>query len=72
MRFKIEGGTAGHGITFAVTFCNAYVDRTHPSIRDMEEIAWLLRSDTRRNQMGFVRASDLKTRDRFVLSDDWS
>lgn len=58
-------------IPFIVTFCNGYVDRTHPSIRDMEEIAWVLRSDTKQNQIGFVRASDLKVRDRFVLSDDW-
>lgn len=62
----------GHNrIPFSVTFCNAYVDRTHPSIHDMEEIAWVLRTDTKRNQVGFVRASDLKAKDRFVLSDDW-
>lgn len=38
----------------------------------MEEIAWVLRTDGKRNHVGFVRSRDLKARDRFVLSDDWS
>jgi hypothetical protein len=58
-------------ITFRVTACTGYVDRTHPSIRDMEEIAWVLRSDPKRNEIGFVKASALKPRDRYVLPDDW-
>jgi hypothetical protein len=37
----------------------------------MEEIAWVLRSDPKRNQVGFVRASDLKPKERCVLPDDW-
>ncbi|HUE87876.1 MAG TPA: hypothetical protein VMO26_17525 [Vicinamibacterales bacterium] len=58
-------------MAFPVTFCNAYVDRTHPTVREMEEIAWVLRTDAKRNQVGFVRASDLKPKDRFVLTDEW-
>jgi hypothetical protein len=58
-------------ITFAVTFCTGYADRRHPSIREMEEIAWVLRSDPRRNQIGFVPASTLKSQDWDVLPDEW-
>jgi hypothetical protein len=57
-------------ITFPVTSCNGYVDRTHPTIGEMEETAWILRSDPRRNQVGFVKASRLKPAERYVLSDD--
>jgi hypothetical protein len=57
-------------ITFAVRFCNGYVDRTHPTITEMEDTAWILRSDPRRNEVGFVKASRLKPADRYVLSDD--
>ena len=32
-------------ITFAVTFCTGYADRRLPSIREMEEIAWVPRSE---------------------------
>jgi len=40
----------------------------------MEEIAWVLRTDPRRNQIGFVKARELKPRDRYVLpeDDEWS
>ena len=57
-------------VTFPVTSCSDYVNRQHPSIREMEEIAWVLRTDARRKQIGFVRASDLRPRDRFVLSEE--
>jgi hypothetical protein len=36
----------------------------------MEEIAWILRTDPRRNQVGFVHARQLKPDDRHTLSDD--
>jgi hypothetical protein len=36
----------------------------------MEQIAWVLRSDPRRNQVGFVHSSKLNDEDRFVLQDD--
>ena len=58
-------------IRFPVTSCNSYVNATHPSVREMEEIAWVLRSDLKRNEIGFVKASALKPADRFVLDDGW-
>lgn len=62
----------GHNrITFPVTFCTGYADRRHASIREMEEIAWVLRSDPKKNEVGFVKASDLKPRERFILPDEW-
>jgi hypothetical protein len=57
-------------ITFPVVSCTSYADRSLTSLRDMEDIAWILRSDSRRNQIGFVRARDLKPRERYVLDDD--
>jgi hypothetical protein len=56
-----------------VTFCTDYSDRRLPSIRNMEDMAWVLRTDNRTKKIGFVRTRDLKPVDRFVLSDDdWS
>jgi hypothetical protein len=57
-------------ITFPVLSCSDYSDRRRASLRDMEDIAWVLRSDARRNQIGFVRAKDLKPSDRYVLDED--
>jgi len=63
--------TSGHNlITFHVTCCSGYSDRRLPSLREMEEIAWVLRTDPKRKQIGFVRASELARKDRFVLPDD--
>ena len=58
-------------IVFPVSACTAYVHRNHASIREMEELAWVLRSDPKRNEVGFVKASALKPRERFILPDDW-
>ena len=57
-------------ITFCVSFCTGYGDRRQASIREMEEIAWVLRSDLKKNEIGFVKASKLKSEDRYVLPDD--
>ena len=57
-------------ITFRVNYCTSYSDRRQPSIREMEDIAWVLRSDPKRNEIGFVRASKLRNRDRYVLTED--
>lgn len=51
-------------ITFPVVSCSAYSDKRGASVREMEEIAWILRSDPKKNEIGFVRASSLKPRDR--------
>jgi hypothetical protein len=57
-------------IRFAVTFCSGYSDRRRPSLREMEETAWILRSDPHRNQVGFVRSSRLTDEERYVLEED--
>ncbi len=63
--------TYGRGrITFPVTYCTSYSDRRQASLREMEEIAWVLRTDARRNEIGFVRASKLRERERHVLIED--
>ena len=36
--------------------CTGYADRRQASLREMEETAWVLRSDPRRSQIGFVPA----------------
>jgi hypothetical protein len=40
----------------------------------MEEIAWVLRTDARKNQIGFVQARELKPEHRYVIpeDDEWS
>ena len=57
-------------ITFPVTVCTEYSDRRQPSLRAMEEIAWVLRSDPKKNTIGFVKRTELTRRERFVLDDD--
>ena len=60
-------------ITFAVASCAGYSDRRSPSLYDLEDVAWVLRSDARTKKIGFVRARDLKPAERHVLEDDdWS
>jgi hypothetical protein len=46
-------------------------DRRQPSLRAMEEIAWVLRSDPKKNEVGFVKRTELTRRERFELDDDW-
>jgi hypothetical protein len=35
----------------------------------MEEIAWILRSDPKKNTIGFVKRSDMTRRERFLVDD---
>lgn len=61
----------GHGrITFRVSSCSAYNDRRMPSLSDMEDIAWVLRSDAKRREIGFVRSRDLKPRERVFFEEE--
>jgi hypothetical protein len=46
--------------------------RRQPSLRAMEEIAWVLRLDPKTNDIGFVKRTELTRRERFVLDDDES
>jgi hypothetical protein len=36
----------------------------------MEEIAWMLRSDPKKNRLGSVKRAELTRCDRFALDDD--
>jgi hypothetical protein len=56
-------------VPFPVSSCSDYDDRRLPTLRAMEEIAWVLKSDPRRNQVGFVRSCRLPDEERFVLDD---
>jgi hypothetical protein len=67
----IECAALESRITFPVTFCNKHVHRSHPTLWEMEDIAWVLRTDPKRNQIGFVRSKDLKTSERHILHEDW-
>jgi len=63
-------GYRNNRVTFPVTNCTDYVGRQHPSLRDMEEAAWILRTDAKRTRVGFVPSEQLKPRDRLVLDED--
>jgi len=41
-----------------VVECNRYQNRSRPSLWDLRQIAWVLRTDARRQPMGFVRAAE--------------
>ncbi|MDP1570183.1 MAG: hypothetical protein Q8L86_09280 [Vicinamibacterales bacterium] len=58
-------------VRFPVTSCTGYSDRRQPSLDDMEDIAWVLRTDVKRHQIGFVRAADLPISERLRLARDW-
>jgi hypothetical protein len=57
-------------VVFPVMSCSRYSDRQLASVREMEEIAWILRSDPHRNQVGFVRSNRLTDDERYVLEED--
>jgi hypothetical protein len=56
-------------IRFPVTSCSGYVNRNHPSLWHMEEVAWVLRSKPGGKAVGFVEARKLKDDERHVLED---
>ena len=69
----VECTQLSHGrnrIDFPVTNCSDYSDRRLPSLRAMEEIAWVLRSDPKKKEIGFVKRSELTRRERFALDED--
>jgi hypothetical protein len=78
----IQGTTLGAGIiecgrlygpqrriTFVVTSCSGYYDKSLPSLYHLESIAWILRTDTKRASVGFVRAKELPEDERHVLDE---
>ena len=56
-------------VRFPVMSCSRYSDRQRASVREMEEIAWILRTDPH-HQVGFVRSSRLTDDERYVLEED--
>jgi hypothetical protein len=56
-------------ITFPVTVCTEYSDRRQPSLRAMEEIAWVLRSDSKKKDIGFVKRTELTRRETYKAAD---
>lgn len=66
----IRCGVLRQRIVFPVTFCTQFVDRQHPAIYEMEEMAWILRTDAQRKQIGFVHAKKLTWNERHVLDDE--
>ena len=69
---SISCGKLDHNdrITFVVTACTGYSDKSLPSLYYMEDIAWILRSDPKRKQIGFVRSRTLAFEERHRLTDD--
>ena|SRR5436190_17875128 len=61
----------GRRVPFAVMSCTGYSDLRRASLRDMEDLAWVLRSDATTSRIGFVPARKLKSADRYVLPDEW-
>lgn len=57
-------------LAFKVTSCTEYINRNHPSLYHMEDIAWVLRTDAKRNQIGFVRSKDLTLKDRVFFDEE--
>ena len=57
-------------VEFPVTFCTGYVSRNHPSLMEMEDTAWILGSDRRSKEIGFVKSSRLDFLKRHVLDED--
>jgi len=57
-------------VPFSVTSCSRYGNRNDASLRDMEEIAWILRSDAHRTKVGFIRSNRLSDEERYVLEEE--
>ena len=59
----------GQRLRFPVTSCSAYENRAQPTLWQMEEIAWVLRSSPRGKKVGFVEARKLGDDERHVLEE---
>ncbi len=45
-------------VTARVTECSRYVDRTHPPLWALKELAWVLHADSKRKKIGFLSVKD--------------
>jgi hypothetical protein len=66
----VRCGVLRDTVTFAVSSCTRFVDHQHPTIFEMEEIAWILRTDARRQRVGFVHAKRLPWEERHAIDED--
>ena len=57
-------------VPFPVMSCSRYGHRNAASLREMEEIAWILRSDAHSTRVGFIKSSKLTDEERYVLVED--
>jgi hypothetical protein len=64
-----ECGQLDAQVTFKVVSCSEFVSRQHPSLWHMEDIAWILRTDNRKRQVGFIRGRDLRASERLGFDD---
>jgi hypothetical protein len=53
-------------VPFPVMSCSRYGHRNAAGLREMEEIAWILRSDARSTKAGFIKSSKLTDEERYV------
>jgi hypothetical protein len=54
-------------VTFIVTECTAYLDAALPSYPELFEKAWILRPRDGKREAGFVRSSELPSKERWEL-----
>lgn len=59
-----------HTPRFAVRTCSRYINANHPSLMAMQSIAWVLRTDQSRRQIGFVAPARQKPADRDHFYED--
>lgn len=53
-----ELGRTNNRIRFIVRSCNAYANRAEPTLYDLRQIAWELRTDKSGQRIGFVSAAE--------------
>lgn len=57
-----------------ITECNQYVNKSLPSMRDMQDLAWILVTDRNRQKIGFQQAKEWRKenqREAIVPDDDY-
>lgn len=55
---------------FPVRACTAYLNKSHPTLHALAGIAWVLRTDPKREKIGFVSPAKLKPIDRIHFDSD--
>lgn len=55
---RIYCRTIERDVRTRIVECSSYIDRTRPSLWDMQQIAWVLEVDSKRQRIGFLRSHD--------------